>query len=90
MDALAKDGAPPRYEAEVVEIRDIDGSRPTVVYVGGRGRSARLLANSSPAATAFTAPSRKSVEAKLKTYERVYPFGWLGVLSRDAAGLATS
>ena len=28
MDALADDGVPPRYEAEVVEISDIEGTRP--------------------------------------------------------------
>lgn len=45
MDALANDGVPPLYEAEVVAIRDIDGARrqwPT----GKTAKSTRSPANS--------------------------------------------
>ena len=32
MEALEEDGVPPRYEAEVVAIRDVEGNRPVVAY----------------------------------------------------------
>ena len=40
------------------------------------------IATSSPAATAITASSRQSVpKDALTTFEKIYPFGWLGVLA---------
>ncbi len=51
-------------------------------------RPARSNATSSPAATASTACAAQSVPASaIRTYERVYPFGWLGVLADVAAGV---
>ena len=44
--------------------------------------STRSRATSSPAATAFTASAgRACPPAAISQFERVYPFGWLGVLS---------
>ncbi len=80
MDALAKDGAPPRYEAEVVDIRGIDDTRPTVVY-SEAGAEREIRCEFVAGCDGYHGPSRKSVEARLKIYERAYPFGWLGVLS---------
>jgi len=37
----------------------------------------------------FPGISRASVKpSAIETFERIYPFGWLGILSGDAAGLA--
>ena len=42
----------------------------------------RSPATSSPAATAFTASAAPACRpAAIQTFERVYPFGWLGILS---------
>ncbi len=39
-------------------------------------------ATSSPAATAFTAFAGPSIPAeRADDYERIYPFGWLGILA---------
>jgi p-hydroxybenzoate 3-monooxygenase len=80
MDALAHDGVPPRYEAEAIDISGLDGSRPKVAYMES-GERREVECEFVAGCDGFHGVSRTSVEAKLKTYERVYPFGWLGVLS---------
>jgi p-hydroxybenzoate 3-monooxygenase len=80
MDALADDGVPPRYEAEVVEIGGIDGAHPTVTYVE-RGTTHKLTCEFVAGCDGFHGVARKSVETRLRTYQRDYHFGWLGVLS---------
>ena len=48
----------------------------------GRRQPSASTATSSPAATAITASAARAVpERALKTFERHYPFGWLGVLA---------
>jgi p-hydroxybenzoate 3-monooxygenase len=80
MDALAKDGVPPRYEAEVIRIGGVDTSRPTVAYLEA-GVEREITCEFVAGCDGFHGVSRQSVAAKLKTFERVYPIGWLGVLS---------
>jgi p-hydroxybenzoate 3-monooxygenase len=80
MDALANDGVAPLYEAEVVAVRDIDGTEPTVVFSQG-GEERELLCEFVAGCDGYHGVSRASVADKLKTFERVYDFGWLGVLS---------
>jgi p-hydroxybenzoate 3-monooxygenase len=80
MDALAKDGVPPRYEAEAVNITGVDGSGPTVTYIEA-GAEREITCEFVAGCDGFHGASRKCVESKLKTFERIYPFGWLGVLS---------
>ncbi len=80
MDALEDAGAPPRYEAEVTAIRDIDGTRPVVVYTEG-GEQKEIACEFVAGCDGYHGVSRTAVADKLKTFERVYDFGWLGVLS---------
>ncbi len=80
MDALAENGVPPRYEAEVVAIRDIDGPLPTVTYRQD-GEEHEITGAFIAGCDGFHGVSRASVSEKVQTFERVYPFGWLGVLS---------
>ena len=40
-----------------------------------------------PVATVFTVSARQSIPAEsLKVFERVYPFGWLGILADTPPG----
>jgi p-hydroxybenzoate 3-monooxygenase len=80
MDALAADGVAPRYAAEVVAIRDIGGSRPTVVFTEA-GEEREIACEFVAGCDGYHGVSRKGVAGKLKVFERVYDFGWLGVLS---------
>ncbi len=82
MDALAEDGVPPLYETEAIEIRGIDGSRPTVAAVDPDGAQREISCEFVAGCDGFRGVARRSVAAKVQTYERHYPFGWLGVLTK--------
>ncbi len=81
LGALAKENHNVIYEAPVVAIEDIDGDRPTVRYEHN-GRTHELTADIIAGCDGFHGASRKAMPVDiLKTYETVYPFGWLGVLA---------
>ena len=61
-------------------ISGVDGGRPIVAYIEG-GAEREIKCEFVAGCDGFHGVSRQGVEAKLKTFERVYPFGWLGVLS---------
>jgi len=81
MDARQASGALSVYEAESVELHDIDGASPCITYTH-RGESRRLECDFIAGCDGYHGVSRRSIPSdKLRTYERVYPFGWLGVLA---------
>jgi len=70
------------HEAEDVTPHDIDSEKPFVTYRTA-GATVRVDCDYVVGADGFHGVSRKSIpKHKLTEYERVYPFGWLGVLSR--------
>jgi len=80
MDALAADGVPPRYGAGVVEVADIEGERTVVTYLD-KGSRYEISCEFVAGCDGFHGASRTAIASKLRTCERIYPFGWLGVLS---------
>lgn len=67
------------YEAEDVALHDFDG-QPYVTYHKD-GVTHRVDCDYIAGCDGFHGVSRASVPAaSLKTFERVYPFGWLGIL----------
>jgi p-hydroxybenzoate 3-monooxygenase len=81
MAARTASGATTIYEASDVSLHGFDGSAP-VVRFRRDGRDVELACDWIAGCDGFHGPSRASVPATaLRTYERVYPFGWLGVLS---------
>ena len=81
MDLRAGAGLPTIYEAEGVTLHGLDGTRPTVRYTHG-GVAHELVCDFIAGCDGYHGVSRQSVpESALRTFERVYPFGWLGVLS---------
>jgi p-hydroxybenzoate 3-monooxygenase len=81
MDARAAAGLPTVYEAQHVSVHDFDGPRPRVRYEKD-GRTHEIECDFIAGCDGYHGVCRASVPADaLKTYERVYPFGWLGVLS---------
>jgi len=84
MDALSADGVPPWYEAEVVAIEGFDGDKPLVRY-RENGEEKSLTAEFVAGCDGYHGVARKSVpQDAFESFERVYPFGWLGVLSETA------
>ena len=80
MDARAKSGATTVYEAEDVSLHGFDGERPAVRYRHG-GVAHEIACDFIAGCDGYHGVSRQSVpRAALTVHERVYPFGWLGVL----------
>jgi p-hydroxybenzoate 3-monooxygenase len=69
------------HEAQGAALHDL-GDRPYVTYVQN-GTEHRVDCDFVAGCDGFHGVSRASVpRAAIRTFERVYPFGWLGVLSR--------
>ncbi|MDQ6680677.1 MAG: 4-hydroxybenzoate 3-monooxygenase, partial [Pseudomonadota bacterium] len=82
MAARATAGLTTVYEAADVTPLDFDGERPSVSYVED-GTTHRVECDFIAGCDGYHGVSRASVPpAALQTYEREYPFGWLGVLSQ--------
>ncbi len=70
------------HEASDVQLHDLAGDRPSVTFRKS-GADERVECEFVIGADGFHGVSRKSIPAGvLREYEKVYPFGWLGVLSR--------
>lgn len=68
------------YQAEDVALHDCDGGRPRVAYLH-KGERHEIECDFIAGCDGFHGVSRAGIPASdLRTYERVYPFGWLGVL----------
>lgn len=81
MEARAASGAVTIYGAENVQPHDMKGEKPYVTYEKD-GQTHRLDCDYIAGCDGFHGVSRKSIPSELLTeYERVYPFGWLGLLS---------
>jgi p-hydroxybenzoate 3-monooxygenase len=80
-DAAAAAGAPAIYEAADVSIRGADGAAPFVRYRLA-GEESEIACDFIAACDGFHGIGRRSIpESALKTFERIYPFGWLGILA---------
>ncbi|MWL90200.1 4-hydroxybenzoate 3-monooxygenase [Cupriavidus sp. SW-Y-13] len=81
MAARQASGMPIVYEAESVSLHEFDGSRPSVQYRKD-GVTHTVQCEFIAGCDGFHGVSRASVpEPSKQIFERVYPFGWLGVLS---------
>jgi p-hydroxybenzoate 3-monooxygenase len=80
MDARRAAGATTVYEAEDVAIEGFDGTAPRVRW-RHQGRSHELDCDFIAGCDGYHGVTRQSVpRAAITAYERVYPFGWLGLL----------
>ncbi|MCB1368079.1 MAG: 4-hydroxybenzoate 3-monooxygenase [Rhodobacteraceae bacterium] len=81
-DARAKMGGKVIHNVEDVALHDLTSDAPYITYREG-DEIIRVDCDYVIGADGFHGPSRKAIPADvLKEYEKVYPFGWLGVLSR--------
>ncbi|MEX2453354.1 MAG: 4-hydroxybenzoate 3-monooxygenase [Rhodospirillaceae bacterium] len=68
-------------EAENVRLHDLDGASPWVTYEKDGGER-RVDCDFVAGCDGFHGVSRQSIPASvLRTFEKSYPFGWLGILS---------
>ena len=76
-----KAGSETIYEAADVAIHDIDTPHPWVSYAKD-GITHRIDCDLVAGCDGYHGVSRRSVpESAITTYEKIYPFGWLGLLS---------
>jgi p-hydroxybenzoate 3-monooxygenase len=81
MDARAASGLTTIYEVDEVMPLDFDGTRPRVTYVKD-GRTHELACDFIAGCDGYHGVSRASVPKQaIREFERVYPFGWLGILA---------
>ncbi|WP_260099586.1 4-hydroxybenzoate 3-monooxygenase [Phaeobacter inhibens] len=72
------------HEAANVALHDLTTARPNVTYEQ-QGETRRIDTKFIVGADGFHGVSRKSIPLDvLREYEKVYPFGWLGVLSQTS------
>lgn len=70
------------HEAEDVQPHGMETAQPFVTY-RKNGEALRVDCDFIVGCDGYHGVSRASIPAdRIRTYERVYPFGWLGVLSR--------
>jgi p-hydroxybenzoate 3-monooxygenase len=81
MDARSSSGLQTIYEISHASIHEFDTSNPKVQYTKN-GRSYELSCDFIAGCDGFHGISRASIpKDAIKTYERIYPFGWLGLLA---------
>jgi len=68
--------------AQDVRVHDVDRSHPFLTY-RANGQAERIDCEHIVGCDGYHGVSRQSIpKDRLQTFERVYPFGWLGVLTR--------
>lgn len=81
MDAAPERGLEIIYEAEDVALHAIDGDAPYVSFTKD-GSERRIDARFIAGCDGYHGPSRRAIPTSAaREYERVYPFGWLGILA---------
>ncbi|MGM4929589.1 4-hydroxybenzoate 3-monooxygenase [Tardiphaga sp. 619_E2_N8_5] len=69
------------FEASVIELGDLKTETPYLRFTQG-GRDTRIDCDFIAGCDGFHGPSRPAIPDHCrKTFERVYPFGWLGILA---------
>lgn len=81
MEARTAAGLPTIYEAKDVRVHDFDSAKPYVTYEKD-GKNERIDCDFIAGCDGFHGVCRASAPRNaIKEYEKVYPFGWLGLLS---------
>jgi p-hydroxybenzoate 3-monooxygenase len=80
MEARKAAGLTTVYQAANVQPLDFDGGKPRVSYEKD-GQAHVLECDFIAGCDGFHGVSRATVKDKVTEYEKVYPFGWLGVLA---------
>ncbi len=81
MQARQRSGAPTYYGAGEVTLHALDSAAPSVEFTHDGGRM-RVACDYIVGCDGFHGVSRASIPAeRMRLFERVYPFGWLGVLA---------
>jgi p-hydroxybenzoate 3-monooxygenase len=81
IDARLASGAIIEYEAPVLSVEDAESATPQITYEKD-GRTHHLACDFVAGCDGYHGASRQSIpKDRLRQFEKVYPFGWLGILS---------
>jgi p-hydroxybenzoate 3-monooxygenase len=80
MDARSAANLPTIYSAANVSVHGFDGTQPFVRYEKD-GQTHELQCDFIAGCDGFHGVCRASVQGSVTEYEKVYPFGWIGVLA---------
>jgi p-hydroxybenzoate 3-monooxygenase len=81
MNAHEAAGTPIIYQAEDVSLHGLTGKAPRLRY-GKNGESRDIACDFIAGCDGFHGVSRQAIPQEvIRIYEKVYPFGWLGILS---------
>jgi p-hydroxybenzoate 3-monooxygenase len=81
MDEHARLGSQVVYEAEDVSLHGLTSERPRLRYHKG-GETLEIACDFIAGCDGFHGVSRQAIPQEvIRIYERVYPFGWLGILA---------
>lgn len=81
INARLASGADLRFECDNVAIHDIESDRPRLTYASN-GEPQEVVCDFIAGCDGFHGVARQAFPASLlRVYERVYPFGWLGILA---------
>lgn len=80
-------GLPLHFETQAVALHDLESERPRIELVRN-GQREELQCDLVAGCDGFHGVSRAAIPAHaLRTFEREYPFGWLGILARVAPSI---
>ncbi|WP_010627569.1 4-hydroxybenzoate 3-monooxygenase [Halomonas sp. KM-1] len=81
MEAREADGGTTIYEADNVQPHDLESDAPYVTF-DKNGETVRLDCDYVAGCDGFHGVSRQSIpKDRIKEFEKIYPFGWLGLLA---------
>jgi p-hydroxybenzoate 3-monooxygenase len=84
IDARRGTGRPLHFEVSDVSVHDMDSLRPRILFER-EGQPEELTCDFIAGCDGFHGICRPAVpEDHIKTYDRTYPFGWLGILAEAA------
>lgn len=82
MAARERAGRPAYYEVADVALHDLESDRPSITFTDADGVARRIEADAVAGCDGFHGPSRPAVpDGVRRTWERTYPYAWLGVLA---------
>jgi p-hydroxybenzoate 3-monooxygenase len=84
IDARRDTGRPLYFEVENTSVHDLDSNRPKIRFRRD-GHDEELTCDFIAGCDGFHGMCRPSIPAEfIKGYDRIYPFGWLGILAEAA------
>jgi p-hydroxybenzoate 3-monooxygenase len=70
------------YEVSDTALHDLESERPSVTFTDATGTPRRIVADAIAGCDGSFGPSRAAVPDSVRsTWERVYPYSWLGILA---------